>query len=401
VRGMSNQHDVDGKQAVETTGASVKRRGLIAGAAALVAAALVSKANTQDAAAANGDTVKLGGDAGGSGIYQIATARTWIATPGTGTPIGTGTFLATNGFGGIPDAKGDGVQGITVGTSNAGTFGRNNELNGVGAWGEAPNGTGTFGDSQSGSGVAGSSTSGAGTYGQSGTGYGAAGVSVSGIGVFGQSGVPPASPPVTTAYGVYGLSNSSYGVVGVTTAAGFGACTGITETTGAAGFLGGTHNASAFAAFFTGATVVQGNFSVTGAKSAAILGKDGNHQLVYCVEAPESWLEDFGTAKVIGGKAVITVDPAFMSLIHTDNYHVFLTEYDNHNDLFVAKRSASGFEVQAKSGTGDTLVSWRLVGKRADIAGARLAKFTLPKINVPTADEIKPSVVVTIPKPRR
>lgn len=388
---MSDQHNVDGEQRAADTGASVKRRGLIAGAAALVATALVNKAKTPEVAAANGSPVLLGGDSGGSGTYQVATARTWIATPGTGTPITTGALLATNGFGGIPDAHGDGVQGITVGTSNAGTFGRNNELNGVGAWGEAPNGTGAFGDSQSGSGVAGSSTSGAGVYGQSVSGTGATGISSSGEGVFGQS---------STSNGVHGLSTGAYGVIGVTTAAGFGACTGITDTAGAAAFVGGTHTAGAYAAYFTGTTVVEGNFAATGTKSAAIRLADGSHRLVYCVEAPEAWLEDFGTAKIVGGKAVITLDPAFMALVNATDYHVFLSEYDTYNDIFVTKRSATGFEVHTKSGAGDGVISWRLVAKRADLPGQRLASFNLPRINVPTAAQIKPPAPSKIPKSR-
>ncbi len=389
---MSERSNAHGEQAMADKPASVKRRGLIAGAAALVAAALVTKAQTQDVQAANGSPVLLGGDAGGSGAFQSATARTWIATPGTGTPISAAALLATNGYGGTPDAHGDGVQGITTGTSNAGTFGRNNDLNGVGSWGEAPNGTGAFGDSQSGSGVAGSSTSGAGMYGQSSSGYGTAGISSSGIGVFGQS---------TSSQGVYGLSSGSYGVVGVTTAAGFGACTGITNTSGAAAFVGGTANASAYAAFFTGATVVQGNLAVTGAKSAAVPHKDGSHRLVYCVESPESWFEDYGTAKFSNGKTSVSLDADFMSLVHADDYHVFLTEYDGHNDLYVAKRSPTGFDVHAKSGAGDGSFSWRIAAKRADIKGERLAKFNLPKFNLPAESALKPRVTVDIPKPRK
>ncbi|MCA1668806.1 MAG: hypothetical protein LC793_15700, partial [Thermomicrobia bacterium] len=262
---MSEQHDMGGEREADTTRPSVKRRGLIAGAAALVAASLLSKANTVNVAASgNGTPVLLGGDSSGSGTYQSATATTWIAI----SPAATPAFRATNGITYTPDATGDGVQGMTVNfpvgppaAINSGVFGRNNDLDGVGTWGEAQNGTGAFGDSASGSGVAGNSTSGAGIYGQSGSGYGAAGISSSGNGVYGQS---------STSNGVYGLSNGSYGVVGVTTSAGFGGCTGITETAGAAAFVGGTHNASAYAAYFSGTTVVNGNFSVTGTKSAAV-----------------------------------------------------------------------------------------------------------------------------------
>lgn len=365
---MSDRHDAQGEQVGDDTRASLKRRGLIAGAAAVVAAALASKANVQEVSAqGNGTPVLLGGDAAGSGVAQSATATTWVAS----TPLATApAFRATNGFADTPDPTGDGIQGFAIGASHAGIFGRNNQLNGVGSWGEAPGGTGAFGDSSSGSGVAGSSVSGAGVF----------GLSSSNDGVFGQS---------STGNGVHGLSNGSYGVVGVTTASGFGGCTGITETAGAAAFIGGTHNASAFAAFFTGAVVVQGNFSVSGTKSAVVPHKDGSHRLVYCVESPESWFEDFGTGQLVNGKAQVSVDAEFLSLVHTTDYHVFLTEYEGHNDLYVTNRSATGFEVRAKGGGVNGSFSWRMVAKRADVQGERLAKVKMPNIKVPDVDELK------------
>ncbi len=49
----------------------------------------------------------------------------------------------------------------------------------------------------------------------------------------------------------------------------------------------------------------------------------------------------------MNGKAEVKVDPHFMALIHTDSYHVFLTEHDGHNGLHTTRKSASGFTVQA------------------------------------------------------
>jgi hypothetical protein len=106
---------------------------------------------------------------------------------------------------------------------------------------------------------------------------------------------------------------------------------------------------------------------------------DGTYRLVYCVEAPESWLEDFGEGTLSGGKASIALDPDFASLIDPKGYHVFLTEIDDHNALFVTKRGAAGFEVHAKgSGAASETFSYRVVAKRKEGGGARLAKVEVP-----------------------
>lgn len=381
---MSEQYGKQGGHGVDSKQTSLKRRGLVAGAAALVAAALASKANVEDVAA-QGEALVVGNGANAPG-YQIATSTTWLASTALAS---TPTFRATNNFG-LPDAHGDGIQGFTTGASNTGLFGRNNDLNGVGAWGEAPNGTGTFGDSNSGSGVAGSSQSGAGVYAQSASGAGVFGLSTSSNGVYGQSSSGP---------GVYGLSNGNYGVVGVTTAAGFGACTGITTTAGAAAFVGGAP-AGSYAAYFSGLTVVQGNFAVTGSKNAAVKDKNGDHRLVHCVEAPEAWFEDFGTGQLVNGKAQVKLDPDFMSLVHTDTYHVFLTEYDTNNGLAVSNRSAASFDVKANNAGGNGTFSWRIVAKRGDIKSERLAKANLPNIKVPNIHDLATPKKPNSPKGR-
>ncbi len=372
---MAVKHDVSTEQAP----VSRKRRGLIAGAAALMVAA-ISKQGTESVAAANGASLIIGGDAGGSGVAQSGSATTWLAT----TALASGpAFRATNGFTGSPDATRDGSQGFTTGTNFAGVFGRNNDLNGVGTWGEAPSGTGAFGDSTSGSGVAGNSSTGAGVYGQSGSGYGGQFVSTSNI-------------------GVYAVSSGSYGILGVTTAgAPFSGITGGARVAGAAAFAGGGTN-GAYGAYFTGPTVVEGNFTVVGGqKNAAVQHTDGTYRLLHCVESPEPWFEDYGSASFTNGVASIVIDPDFAAVVRTDNYLVFLTEVDGHNNLSVSNQTATSFEVHTESGIGNGQFAWRLIAKRKDIKVSRLAKFTLPNIKIPGINDDTPLPgKPTIPTPR-
>ena len=105
--------------------------------------------------------------------------------------------------------------------------------------------------------------------------------------------------------------------------------------------------------------------------------------------APDSWFEDFGIGHLTGGRARIELDPDFATTVNTDGYHVFITEYDDHNGLFVTNRTNTGFEVRAKTSASEAAFSYRVVAKRKDIAPARFAKTTLPTRGL---EEIKASL---------
>jgi hypothetical protein len=97
------------------------------------------------------------------------------------------------------------------------------------------------------------------------------------------------------------------------------------------------------------------------------------------MESPESWFEDFGIGDFVNGHAEIQLDPDFASVVNTENYHVFLTEYEDNNALYVSNRATKGFNVRAKSSkTARGTFSYRVVAKRKDIAGPRLEKVTTP-----------------------
>ncbi|MHB8645976.1 MAG: hypothetical protein ACYDAR_09345 [Thermomicrobiales bacterium] len=126
---------------------------------------------------------------------------------------------------------------------------------------------------------------------------------------------------------------------------------------------------------------------------------DGSYRLVYCMESPENWFEDFGKVKLVNGAAEVKLDADFAAIVHTDDYHVFLTEYDNNNNLYVTKQSASGFAVRAKNGAGASgMFSYRVVAKRKDITPQRLAKIDLPKVKA-TLPKISPPPKLPEPLP--
>ena len=140
---------------------------------------------------------------------------------------------------------------------------------------------------------------------------------------------------------------------------------------------------------FRGNVLVTGSLTVQGApKSAAVPHPDGSHRLLYCMESPESWFEDFGVGQLVHGQAQVQLDPDFAAVVNCDAYHVFLTEYDDNNSLYVTARTNKGFGVRAKASTAGSTFSYRVVAKRKDITAPRLAKVSPSTGAAPRPEEV-------------
>jgi len=132
-----------------------------------------------------------------------------------------------------------------------------------------------------------------------------------------------------------------------------------------------------FAGIFLGPVVTWGPFvNIGGPKSAAVPHPDGSHRLLYCVESPESWFEDFGEAKLVKGKATVKIEKDFAAVVNGTGYHVFLSAYGDSNGLYVSRRNRNGFEVrEQKGGRSNLAFSYRIVARRKDAPAQRLPKF--------------------------
>jgi len=131
--------------------------------------------------------------------------------------------------------------------------------------------------------------------------------------------------------------------------------------------------------------------------------------LLYCVESPEAWFEDFGEGTITGGKAEVRLDPDFAAVVDTSTLHAFTEAHDEHHALHVAGKSATGFSVGAVPSTvGATAgkkasdlsgtFTWRVVAKRKDVKAERLAKFAVPQAVVAVPPPLPPAPTVA-PKP--
>ncbi|MHB8647310.1 MAG: hypothetical protein ACYDAR_16100 [Thermomicrobiales bacterium] len=411
-----------------SSGKTLKRRGILAAAGAVVAG-LAARAASAPVEAANGDIIHVGDSL--SGTFPTELFYNHAGAPPLGVWSVTNTGAADAIFGVSSGIAGSaGVRGESdVGSGVIGCFGTSAPpvAGGNGVYGYAVGtGNGVYGSAgRSGNGVKGYCTGSAASYGVFGitdVGIGVYGDAGSGIGVQGFSssgnGVSGTTTGTGLVAGVYGASTTAYGIIGNTTASGYSGLTGITSTPGVAALAATALVSTAYAAYFSGTTVVEGDFYVVkhadgtgGGKFAAVPGRDGGFVGLYATESPEPWFEDFGEAKFVKGRAEVSLDPAFAALIHADTYHVFLTEHDTHHHLAVAHRTPSGFTVLADvegAATRGVAVSalagtfsWRVVGKRKDIAGTRLPRVTLPKINHPDPDKLPkpPMPHVPVKKP--
>jgi hypothetical protein len=350
------------------------RRGVLARAAAVAGAALAWFAGAGRAEAnhspGTGGPLNSDGQALHVDLVNGATQRTFLV----GTVVGNPPMVVFNGTGPFSIGQADAIQGITrsnVGFA-AGVQGRNQAATGssIGVLGTTAStgGTGVLGTSGL---IAGSAPAGSfGVYGISGTpgGNGVRGQINGGdescIAVYGQNLSPADGPGVGAGgFGVYGYSGKGHGLVGATGTANAGAVVGATN-----GIPG------AYAGVFYGPMIV------FGAKSAAVAHPDGGHRLLYCLESPESWFEDFGSGTLRSGVARVEIDPEFARVTDMDAYHVFLTPYAEAPGLYVTERTPECFTVGVVGGaTRDIEFSWRIVGKRKDIEAPRLARVDLPK----------------------
>jgi hypothetical protein len=243
---------------------------------------------------------------------------------------------------------------------------------GVGVHGISGKGYGVLGDCQDNAAVVGRSTSSVGVWGSvraEGGGYGVLGE--------GQDNA-----------GVVGRSASSVGVWGQ----------------GDRGVLGSVNSDSpgSFAGHFVGPVIIQGDLAVTGVNGAVVPHADGSHRLLCAIESPESWFEDFGEAALNNGMASVSLDADFAALVAVADhaYQVFLTPYGETKGLYVAERTAEGFQVrEQQGGTSNVGFGYRIAAKRKDVVNERLANVTMPPPLVVSAPVSEHEAEDTISKP--
>jgi hypothetical protein len=323
-----------------------------------------------------------------SGAGGAVAGSTSSTASGATAVEGTVTSTSPGGYSAAVYGQNNGTGG-----SGIGVYGVQNGF-GWGVYGTAPSGSGVYGYSSTGYGLQAGSSSGTGLYSSSTGGVGVDGHSSSNNAVQGTSdsgtGVQGSS---STGYGLYGSSPNNYAVVGVTTSG--NAVYGQVSTANQAGLVGRQQDASGNWAVYG-----FGNIGATGTKSAVVEATDGKgHMTLYCMESPECWFEDFGSAKLTNGSVQVAIDPEFAQTVELGSYHVFVQAEGECSGLSVREKGKQGFVVrELGNGSSDVEFSYRIVAKRARVTAPRLQRTSLP--DATTADHAAP-VSVSAPSHRQ
>jgi hypothetical protein len=287
----------------------------------------------------------------GTGVYVTGVAGTSVNN--------AGVYGQTGDDPGFPRTIAAGVFGVG-GDNRAGVIGWN----------------GVLGFAYEGEAVGGASHLGTGVSGLSDQREGVGGLSGNDCGVIGVSDLigPPIPNPVTIG-GVWGSSSKRHGVIGTSNenAGVFG------YSSRALGVVGYTGNPASYAGAFFGNVFVNGTFSAN-VKNGVVPFPDGSQRILHCMESPEHWFEDFGSAKLARGRAVVKLDANFAKVIKRGDYRVFLTPEGDCRGLYVRRKSANRFDVRELTGGKSSVAfSYRIVGRRKDIKQhRRFAKIENP-----------------------
>jgi hypothetical protein len=121
-----------------------------------------------------------------------------------------------------------------------------------------------------------------------------------------------------------------------------------------------------------------GNLACSGGVNVVGRDSEGRARTSAAVTSTENWMEDFGSAELRDGSAVVPLEPAFASMVDSGaEYHVFLTPKGDSNNLYVSGETATSFEVhEAHGGRSRIKFDYRIVAKPRGKQDARLPDVT-------------------------
>lgn len=113
---------------------------------------------------------------------------------------------------------------------------------------------------------------------------------------------------------------------------------------------------------------------VIGGSKNAVVGTSDGARALYTEESTEVWFTDYGFGRLENGRAHIALDPKFAETVSLDgSYHVFVQAYGD-ADVYVTRRTATGFEVVRRAGDKQVEFSYRVVARRKGFEARRLER---------------------------
>jgi len=282
------------------------------------------------------------------------------------------------------------ITGGFVGATNGSGAAINGTSNGTSAGSDGVDGVTTSGTA---SGVAGINQSGGiGLYGTGGTGVYGTGSNggqffATRYGVYGQSAGSSILGREIPLAGVWGDTNSSFsaGVAG-TGQDGLGGIFLNDSPSGLYSLVAASYSSSG--PMFSAENMANG-VSCTINPSAQLHCDGGIGAMVHLdsgkrkvamsgIESPENWFEDFGSARLVNGVAVIQFDQDFIQTVNTEkDYRVFPVPNGDCKGLYVTNKSARSFEVRELGGGSSNIhFDYRITAIRRDYETVRFADHT-------------------------
>jgi hypothetical protein len=122
-----------------------------------------------------------------------------------------------------------------------------------------------------------------------------------------------------------------------------------------------------------------GDLTCSGSKNAVVPIHEGSRKVALAaIESPKNWFEDFGSAQLVNGIAVVALDPDFIETVNTDmDYKVFPVPNGDCKGLYVTNKTARSFEVrELGSGTSSVSFDYRITALRREYEKIRFADHT-------------------------
>jgi hypothetical protein len=119
----------------------------------------------------------------------------------------------------------------------------------------------------------------------------------------------------------------------------------------------------------------------SGRQASTVSTADYGERLLYSIEGTRVWVEEIGSAELVGGSAVIRFDPIFAQTVNLETpYQVFVTPISQEPVwLYVAGKTAGGFEVRGvtiDNKPADCGFDYRVVAQRSGYEEARTELFS-------------------------
>jgi hypothetical protein len=109
------------------------------------------------------------------------------------------------------------------------------------------------------------------------------------------------------------------------------------------------------------------------------------------IESPQNWFEDFGSAQLSNGSAVVALDPDFIQTVNTSTHYMVIPVPNGEcKGLYITHKTPVSFEVrELGGGTSNIAFDYRIVVLRKNYEGVRFADHTNDPDPRKVMDEMK------------